>query len=68
MVRLASFSVGFDHMYAVASVGFIQQTWKVSEDTREATLLVESDGRNVDLIVLEYSFQNASETAEGSLC
>ena len=52
---------------AVARVGFVEQTWRVSEDTREATLLVESDGRNVDPVVLKYFFQSASETAEGSI-
>ena len=56
--------VFFNH--TVASIGFVQQSWRVSEDNQEATLLIESDGRNVDPVALEYSFQNASETAEGS--
>ena len=49
----------------MASVGFVQQTWRVSEDSQQATLLVESDGRNVDPVALEYLFQNTSDTAEG---
>ena len=51
----------------VASIGFIQRTWMVSEGAGEVVLLLESDGRNVEPVEVTYSFQNGSETAEGIL-
>ena len=38
----------------------------VSEGAGEVVLLLESDGRNVEPVEVTYSFQNGSETAEGS--
>ena len=54
-------------IHAVVSVGFVQRIWRVSEDSGEVILLVESDGRNVDPVSLVYSFQNGSRTAGGVL-
>ena len=46
-------------------IGLVQETWTVSEDIGELNLIVESDGLNVEPVIVDYAV-NGTGTAQGS--
>ena len=54
----------FPIYYVEVYIGLVQETWTVSEDIGELNLIVESDGLNVEPVIVDYAV-NGTGTAQG---